>query len=82
MAKRDGLPLNNAAIAKDCGISPSTVKSYIKVLEDTFIGYTIPSYRPPGSKGVGIQSEVHVFRRRVAQPASWKKDLSLQVFQK
>jgi len=52
MAKRDGLPLNNAAIAKDCGISPSTVKSYIKVLEDTFIGYTIPSYRPPGSKGV------------------------------
>lgn len=36
--------VNYTSIASDCGVSAKTVKEYFNILEDTLIGYTIPSY--------------------------------------
>jgi len=36
--------VNYTSIAADCGVSAKTVKEYFNILEDTLIGYTIPSY--------------------------------------
>jgi predicted AAA+ superfamily ATPase len=32
-------------IARECGVSVPTVKSYYQILEDTLIGRFLPSYR-------------------------------------
>lgn len=36
--------VNYSNIAADCGVSAKTVKEYFSILEDTLIGYMIPSY--------------------------------------
>lgn len=40
----DGEMLNYNNIASDCGVSAPTIKEYFSILEETYIGYTIPSF--------------------------------------
>lgn len=37
--------LNYNNIASECGVSAPTVKEYFSILEDTWIGYMVPSYK-------------------------------------
>ena len=40
-----GEMLNYNNIASECGVSAPTIKEYFSILEDTLIGYMIPSYK-------------------------------------
>ena len=40
-----GEMLNYNNIASECGVSAPTIKEYFSILEDTMIGYMIPSYK-------------------------------------
>ena len=40
----NGETLNYNNIATDCGVSAPTVKEYFSILEETYIGYTIPPF--------------------------------------
>lgn len=37
--------VNFSTIARDCGVSSHTIKSYFEILEDTLLGKWLPSYR-------------------------------------
>ena len=37
--------LNYSSLANDAGIPPSTVKEYYSILEDTFVGFTVPAWQ-------------------------------------
>lgn len=44
-ALSDGALINFSNIARDCGVSNHTAKSYFGILEDTLIGTWLPAYR-------------------------------------
>jgi predicted AAA+ superfamily ATPase len=44
-ALSSGEMLNYTNIASECGVSSPTVKEYFTILEDTMIGYMVPSFR-------------------------------------
>ncbi|MGK5087141.1 AAA family ATPase [Bdellovibrionota bacterium FG-2] len=43
-AQMNGKIINYSAIAKDVGVDDSTVKGYFEILEDTLLGFMLPSY--------------------------------------
>jgi len=44
-ALADGQLVNYSTIARDCGVSPYTVKAYFQILVDTLLGRFLPAYR-------------------------------------
>jgi uncharacterized protein len=44
-ALSDGEIVNFSTIARDCGVSSKTVKSYFEILEDTLLATFLPAYR-------------------------------------
>ena len=40
-----GQLLNYATVARDCGVSPKTVREYYQILEDTLLRHTLPPWR-------------------------------------
>jgi predicted AAA+ superfamily ATPase len=40
----NGQILNFSAIARDCGINERTVRTFFEILEDTLIGFMLPSF--------------------------------------
>ncbi|MES2615212.1 MAG: DUF4143 domain-containing protein [Bdellovibrionota bacterium] len=36
--------INYSTIARDCGVSSPTIKEYFEILQDTLVGYILPSY--------------------------------------
>lgn len=53
-AQANGKKINYSNIAKDVGVSNYTVQDYFSILEDTLIGYTLPSFQ-------------HSFRKRLSK---------------
>ncbi|OGQ89239.1 MAG: AAA family ATPase [Deltaproteobacteria bacterium RIFOXYA12_FULL_58_15] len=45
VALAHGQLLNYATVARDCGVSPKTVREYYQILEDTLLGHTLPPWR-------------------------------------
>jgi predicted AAA+ superfamily ATPase len=43
-ARESGQIVNIAAISRDVGLSQPTIKSYYQLLEDMFIGFTVPAF--------------------------------------
>lgn len=43
-ALSNGQEVSYESMASDCGVSPSTLKSYISVLDDTLLGFTLPAF--------------------------------------
>lgn len=43
-AQTSGTPVNYSNIAGDVGVSDQTVKTYFQILEDTLLGFTLPSF--------------------------------------
>jgi len=44
-ALADGQLVNYSTIARDCGVSPYTVKAYFQILVDTLLGRFLPAYK-------------------------------------
>ena len=44
-AQTDGEIVNFSNIASDCGVSATTIKEYFNILQQTLIGYLIPSFQ-------------------------------------
>ena len=42
--------LNYSSIARDCGVSHHTVRTYINILQDTLVGYLVHSFRRPSKR--------------------------------
>ena len=75
-ARESGQIANFAAISRDVGLSQPTVKSHYQLLEDMFIGFTVPAYSKSPRRSLlstprfqfvdlGIQ---HAASRRLAGP--------------
>lgn len=44
IALTNGCEINFESLASDCQVSPSTIKNYLAIIEDTLLGFTIPGY--------------------------------------
>lgn len=45
VALTHGQLINYTNIARDCGVTPKTVREYYQILEDTLLGHTLPPWR-------------------------------------
>jgi predicted AAA+ superfamily ATPase len=75
----DGQLVNFTTIARDCGVSAYTVKSYFQILVDTLLGSFLPAYRRQPKRRVIQTSKFyfadvgvvnHLARRGSLQPGS------------
>ena len=77
-AQSSGQIVNYKNISKDVGVSDQTVKSYFQILEDTLLGFMIPSFSHSIRKSQGKSPRFYFFdngvlralRRTVNQPVS------------
>ncbi len=77
-AQSSGQIVNFSNIAKDVGVSDQTVKTYFQILEDTLLGYLLPSYSHSIRKSQGKSPKFYFFdtgvlralQRRINQPLS------------
>ena len=53
-ALSDGEAVNFANIARECGVSAPTAKSYFEILEDTLLGKWLPAYRRRRKRRVSV----------------------------
>lgn len=44
IALSNGQEINYESLASDCQVSPSTLKNYVQILEDTLLGFRLPGY--------------------------------------
>lgn len=58
-AGRTGQLLNHAALAADCGISQPTAKSWLSVLETSFIAFRLPAYHSNRRKRLVKMPKLH-----------------------
>lgn len=64
-ALRDGSFVNFSNVARECGVSVPTAKTYFQVLEDTLLGRWLPAYRK------------RVKRRVIGAPKSYFADVGV-----
>ncbi len=65
-ALSDAEMVNHAAIARDCGISAPTVRSYFDILVDTLLGRWLPGYRKRPKRRVVTAPKFYFFDAGVA----------------
>lgn len=59
--------LNYASIARDCGVSAKTVRTYFEILRDTLVGYLIyPFHRRTGRQSISAAPKFYLFDVGVA----------------
>lgn len=59
--------LNYASIARDCGVSAKTVRTYFEILQDTLVGYLIhPFHRRAGRQSISSAPKFYLFDVGVA----------------
>lgn len=59
--------LNYAAIARDCGVSAKTVRTYFEILQDTLVGYLVyPFHRRAGRQSISSAPKFYLFDVGVA----------------
>lgn len=60
-AMLSGTVLNYTKIAADCELSPSTVRQYIQILEDTLIGFRVQPFRKTISRKAASTERFYLF---------------------
>lgn len=79
IALANGQEINYQSLASDCQVSPSTLKNYIQILEDTLIGFSLKAFTKTKKRkaitrskhflfDVGVVN--HICRRGVIKPKS------------
>ena len=62
-----GTMLNYSAVARDCGVSAKTVRTYFEILEDTLVGHLIrPFHRRSGRQSISAAPKFYLFDVGVA----------------
>ncbi len=61
VALSNGQEINYASFASDCQISPSTLKNYFQILEDTLIGLKLPAYTKTKKRKAITRSKHYLF---------------------
>ncbi|MBU0502501.1 MAG: DUF4143 domain-containing protein [Candidatus Margulisbacteria bacterium] len=56
-----GQLINYANIARDCGVSPKTVRAYFQILEDTLLGFTLPPWRKSRNRRLIETAKFYLF---------------------
>jgi len=74
-ALSDGEILNYNNVASDCGVSASTAKEYFSILEDSLIGYFIPSYRHEKKRKLIQAPRFYYFDAGIANHLLHRKNL-------
>ena len=69
-ARESGGITNFAAISKEVGLSQPTVKSYYQLLEDMFIGFTVPAYSKSPRKNLLSTPRFFLFDLGIQHAAS------------
>ncbi len=65
-AGRIGQPLNNASLANDAGISPNTAKSWLSILESSYILYRLQPYHRNFNKRLVKSPKLYFYDTGVA----------------
>jgi len=52
VAISNGEELNYNSLSSDCGVKASTVKNYFQILDDTLIGFSLPSFKTVRRKSI------------------------------
>ena len=65
-ALSNGQIVHYARLANDAGVSPPTIASYFQILEDTMIGFQVPSWKKPTSRKPIASSKFYLFDTGVA----------------
>ncbi len=65
-AGRIGQPLNNASLANDAGISPNTAKSWLSILESSYILYRLQPYHRNFNKRLTKSPKLYFYDTGVA----------------
>ena len=60
-AQTDGEIVNYSNIAGDCGVSATTVKEYFNILQQTLIGYIVPSYTKSRKRRAVVAPKFYYF---------------------
>lgn len=60
-AQTSGEIVNYSKIARDIGVAPPTVESYFQILEDTMLGFRLPSYHPSLRKQERLSPKFYLF---------------------
>lgn len=61
VALTHGSLINYANIARDCGVSPKTVREYYQILEDTLLGHTLEPWRKSKSRRLIETAKFYLF---------------------
>lgn len=77
-AQMNGEIINYSKISKDVGVSDQTVKSFFQILEDTLIGYTLPSFHRSIRKRQRESPKFYFFDLGVVRALSRSIKLPLQ----
>jgi predicted AAA+ superfamily ATPase len=59
--------INYANIARETGVSPSTVRSYFQILDDTLLGYTLEPWRKTSQRRLVETAKYYLFDVGVAR---------------
>lgn len=65
-----GQQLNYANIARETGVSPSTVRAYYQILDDTLLGFTLEPWRRAGRRRLVETARYYLFDVGVARALS------------
>lgn len=69
-ARESGQITNHAAISRDAGVSQPTVKSHYQLLEDMFVGFTIPAWSKSPRKNLLSTPRFYLFDLGVRHAAA------------
>lgn len=62
-----GQLINYANIARDCGVSPKTVREYYQILQDTLLGHELPPWRKQKKRRLIETAKFYLFDVGVAR---------------
>ena len=61
ISSANGNEINYEGLASDCQISPNTLKSYLQILEDTLLGFTLPAFVKTKKRKSITRSKYYLF---------------------
>jgi len=67
VALTHGQLLNYANVARDCGVSPKTVREYYQILEDTLVGHALEPWRKSRDRRLIETAKFYLFDTGVAR---------------
>jgi predicted AAA+ superfamily ATPase len=68
--------LNYANVARECGVSMQTVRTYFEILEDTHLGFVLPPWRKSRSRRMILTGKFYLFDVGVANFLARRRPLA------